>query len=56
MGCLKLTHHLTAESRLRCVYNVADNEASGGSTTERWYLGGTAYDAPAVAIRTDGGA
>ena len=26
MGCPKLTYHLTAEPRLRCVYNVADEE------------------------------
>ena len=26
MGCPKLTYHLTAEPRLRCVYNAADEE------------------------------
>ena len=67
MGCPKLTYHLSTEPRLRYVYNAADGEESragvrtkmavtGGATTERLYLGGTPYNAPAVAIRTNGGA
>ena len=28
MGCPNLTYHLTAEPRLRCVYNAADGQES----------------------------
>ena len=49
MGCLKLSYHLNAEPRLRCVYNAADGDENhipypiskaSGSTVEK-----NSYDA-----------
>ena len=53
---MELTH---ADARAHSIHYLGGNyerEARYNTITERLYIGGTPYDAPAVAIRTNGGA